>query len=490
MGQFSMEKPLPPGSVLRRNQQRAPPPFGSAPQARGTLAEDPTVAYRGRFSPAGAGNTQRRPRSPRTAQVQPRRRGEHVSGSYPTGNYVGSAPQARGTPTPLRPSGPFHRFSPAGAGNTARAWDAVAVSAVQPRRRGEHEEISAIGGAKDGSAPQARGTRDFAFGDGYYHRFSPAGAGNTPAPRSGRRSSPVQPRRRGGTLIFPRRQPHNARFSPAGAGNTPKFSPGMPSAAVQPRRRGEHTVGERQAWSEIGSAPQARGTRIGEASIGLLDRFSPAGAGNTRPDRPRAPSFPVQPRRRGEHRPVMDQQDINRGSAPQARGTRTDPRRPREIVRFSPAGAGNTTSDPIAGSAAAVQPRRRGEHPAIGANRPASNGSAPQARGTLDRRAVEHRIERFSPAGAGNTLAVAEACTTYSVQPRRRGEHARASAGTVGTVGSAPQARGTRSAHGDPAHFPRFSPAGAGNTSRASPMRAIRTVQPRRRGEHVKGRRS
>ena len=72
--------------------------------------------------------------------------------------HDGSSPQARGTPPLCGAPGSGARFIPAGAGNTCRVSVVYIPDAVHPRRRGEHD-LDPYG--RDffiGSSPQARGT--------------------------------------------------------------------------------------------------------------------------------------------------------------------------------------------------------------------------------------------------------------------------------------------------------------------------------------------
>ena len=71
-----------------------------------------------RFIPAGAGNTQAEYWTPRGETVHPRWRGEHALLRRSTGRTLGSSPLARGTHFDLLIREPYHRFIPAGAGNT------------------------------------------------------------------------------------------------------------------------------------------------------------------------------------------------------------------------------------------------------------------------------------------------------------------------------------------------------------------------------------
>ena len=234
------------------------------------------------------------------------------------------------------------------------------------------------------------------------------------------------------------------RVSRPGPGNTPYSLHRVTLAEVQPRGRGEHCVQPGAQRIRGGSAPRARGTQEIEALKPNPTRFSPAGAGNTigvwSPDALQ----PVQPRGRGEHTlgtPIVNSQH---GSAPRARGTLPACRCGCEPERFSPAGAGNTTSSLRSTKSCSVQPRGRGEHEVMDQESGLPHGSAPRARGTLCNASPRHQRQRFSPAGAGNTPAAHRLDTLRPVQPRGRGEH-----------------HSLDIPEGD---VNRFSPAGAGNT--------------------------
>ncbi len=74
-----------------------------------------------------------------------------------------------------------------------------------------------------------------------------------------------------------------------------------------------------------------------------------------------------------------------------------------QLNRFIPAGAGNTSLVLSDGYCRPVYPRWRGEH-LLGSFRCAPvDGLSPLARGTLTHRLLRALIRRFIPAGAGNT---------------------------------------------------------------------------------------
>ena len=216
--------------------------------------------------------------------------------------------------------------------------------------------------------------------------------------------------------------------------------------------------------NDIGSSPQARGTRNTGSDPCTIFRFIPAGAGNTEGTVAAIELMAVHPRRRGEHRGRRIPPRPLSGSSPQARGTPwiTTPIRPG--WRFIPAGAGNTRIWPPRLQSVAVHPRRRGEHQRQDRHRSTAAGSSPQARGTPSYNAGRAARDRFIPAGAGNTTVRGLGGRPASVHPRRRGEHSTASPAVYQDSGSSPQARGTLMPLTTKAASERFIPAGAGNT--------------------------
>ena len=135
-------------------------------------------------------------------------------------------------------------------------------------------------------------------------------------------------------------------------------------------------------------------------------RFIPAGAGNTRPCNRNGDFNSVYPRWRGEHCWMSLSNTERSGLSPLARGTLCYPLKTADSRRFIPAGAGNTVLTAVAVRPIAVYPRWRGEHIPQQITVPETRGLSPLARGTLHANAEAGRVNRFIPAGAGNTLSI------------------------------------------------------------------------------------
>ena len=180
-----------------------------------------------------------------------------------------------------------------------------------------------------------------------------------------------------------------------------------------------------RSWLHLpdGSSPLARGTLVVGGRRTGRQRFIPAGAGNTGDRDTERPPSSVHPRWRGEHPEPHEQIAGRAGSSPLARGTHKFGQREVFSQRFIPAGAGNTPARFFPSPALSVHPRWRGEHLRAKKARANNNGSSPLARGTRPRSARPARNQRFIPAGAGNTDAVAVCRHPFTVHPRWRGEH-------------------------------------------------------------------
>ena len=194
----------------------------------------------------------------------------------------------------------------------------------------------------------------------------------------------------------------------------------------------------------------------------------------------------VYPRWRGELFCALAFCWLSRGLSPLARGTLCRCQHCWRVIRFIPAGAGNTVPRIISLSSSTVYPRWRGEHsaslmPIIGLG-----GLSPLARGTRRQRIVRLPLHRFIPAGAGNTSTLSITTDREPVYPRWRGEHYFCNAQRYSRIGLSPLARGTLAKQTSGYAWCRFIPAGAGNTWRPSSFKASMPVYPRWRGEHSK----
>ncbi|SUF97023.1 Domain of uncharacterised function (DUF2825) [Salmonella enterica] len=198
---------------------------------------------------------------------------------------------------------------------------------------------------------------------------------------------------------------HNQNgLSPLARG-TRKSRPGFTDdVTVYPRWRGEHPFVHTPIMVALGLSPLARGTPRFSISRISARRFIPAGAGNTSLKTKELRSTPVYPRWRGEHGTFRGQRKCITGLSPLARGTQTGARTCTEDMRFIPAGAGNTLSQPMRQMRLTVYPRWRGEHSTRARIRRFVSGLSPLARGTLCGILQYRRGMRFIPAGAGNTL--------------------------------------------------------------------------------------
>ena len=191
--------------------------------------------------------------------VHPRWRGEQSLDTSATTPAAGSSPLARGTDRPQHADSVFHRFIPAGAGNSGAGSGHGRRHAVHPRWRGEQTSVASSPPLPTGSSPLARGT--------------------------------VQ--RNAGRL-------RNGRFIPAGAGNRSPGRDSAPGFSVHPRWRGEQQGLQGGSGGDGGSSPLARGTDLRHRVSVIRQRFIPAGAGNRAAGSGSWLAGTVHPRWRGE----------------------------------------------------------------------------------------------------------------------------------------------------------------------------------------------
>ena len=160
-----------------------------------------------------------------------------------------------------------------------------------------------------------------------------------------------------------------------------------------------------------------------------------------------------------------------------------DEKREVRLDRFSPARAGNSCDDARRRADPTVQPRACGELGSRWHGCARERGSAPRVRGTPRNRLQLRKSSRFSPARAGNSLMTGWEPFSGTVQPRACGELSAASKHKAATDGSAPRVRGTQKATSVAKTGTRFSPARAGNSLVRFARTLPRAVQPRACGE-------
>ena len=174
----------------------------------------------------------------------------------------------------------------------------------------------------------------------------------------------------------------------------------------------------------------------------------------------------VYPRWRGELFCALAFCWLSRGLSPLARGTLCRCQHCWRVIRFIPAGAGNTVPRIISLSSSTVYPRWRGEHVGRESFDCPYIGLSPLARGTHQRYRLQLTGSRFIPAGAGNTGKTNIGVRVVPVYPRWRGEHSIRRFCSSSDAGLSPLARGTQLRRSTQLNKPRFIPAGAGNTDK------------------------
>ena len=197
----------------------------------------------------------------------------------------------------------------------------------------------------------------------------------------------------------------------------------------------------------------------------MAQRFIPACAGNSNAGASSPPSSPVHPRVCGELWGVCRAHSESSGSSPRVRGTPRSIVRHGVVGRFIPACAGNSRNSPGSSGEVPVHPRVCGEltkRPKVSTSRP---GSSPRVRGTRCSSSRRRAVARFIPACAGNSPAHRRRPSPAPVHPRVCGEliRGRLSCGLMG--GSSPRVRGTRPLAHQPQRRHRFIPACAGNSA-------------------------
>ena len=176
--------------------------------------------------------------------------------------------------------------------------------------------------------------------------------------------------------------------------------------AVYPRWRGELEIVIVFIHSVIGLSPLAWGTRSPRDQRLHVNRFIPAGVGNSPDQFDIKKRSSVYPRWRGELTPYNAHDTSGTGLSPLAWGTQLRKSDVFIVTRFIPAGVGNSKR-PVNGELQpAVYPRWRGELACTSTLMRFGHGLSPLAWGTLSEERDLILRRRFIPAGVGNSLNI------------------------------------------------------------------------------------
>ena len=111
-------------------------------------------------------------------EVHPRIRGEYCGSENTISAVPGSPPHPRGILSRLVWRRSLPRFTPASAGNINRKTMYILVFRVHPRIRGEYLLVIVADNHTTGSPPHPRGIYSVMQGSAIQTRFTPASAGN------------------------------------------------------------------------------------------------------------------------------------------------------------------------------------------------------------------------------------------------------------------------------------------------------------------------
>ena len=120
--------------------------------------------------------------------------GDHPNASHAPKFVVGSPPHGRGPPRPRLAQQHQQRLTPAWAGTTATARPCAGWSWAHPRMGGDHYERAVWAQTGVGSPPHGRGPRSMRAGSCMGSGLTPAWAGTTCGPGTGRSWRRAHPR--------------------------------------------------------------------------------------------------------------------------------------------------------------------------------------------------------------------------------------------------------------------------------------------------------
>ncbi len=233
-----------------------------------------------------------------------------------------------------------------------------------------------------------------------------------------------------------------------------------------PRVCGEHRWSTMCRAMVVGSPPRVRGTRLPAVRCRVRRRITPACAGNTHLALVMQSVSGDHPRVCGEHQQRADDPAGGGGSPPRVRGTPFSGWHFVRHPRITPACAGNTPATSLASDLDLDHPRVCGEHTVEPVDVLAAGGSPPRVRGTLVPGVGDVDVVRITPACAGNTAVAIQESRRCQDHPRVCGEHFAIEVGVGWCAGSPPRVRGTLLDCFAGSGSTRITPACAGNTAK------------------------
>ena len=214
--------------------------LGSPPRVRGTLVPEALDLVVLGLTPAGAGNTTS-PSPPRASpRAHPRGCGEHWASASGIVYAMGSPPRVRGTPLPGAHAPGDVGLTPAGAGNTWRRPPRSPSPRAHPRGCGEHRCDDGGDALEIGLTPAGAGNTTSWTSRSLSRRAHPRGCGEHVEAAVALFEYRGSPPRVRGTLQEIRPRLGLQGLTPAGAGNTPMTASTAPPGRAHPRGCGEH----------------------------------------------------------------------------------------------------------------------------------------------------------------------------------------------------------------------------------------------------------
>ena len=275
------------------------------------------------------------------------------------------------------------------------------------------------------------------------------------------------------------------RIIPAWAGNAQDRVNGPGRNPDHPRVGGERGYLPIGVGVAYGSSPRGRGTLRAATDFAGLGRIIPAWAGNAVDGGETHVLSTDHPRVGGERARSRQWTWTQSGSSPRGRGTRVLAHRRGRRVRIIPAWAGNASLAAGRLSGPPDHPRVGGERTVRGVSWTVPPGSSPRGRGTLFTGTRHYPTRRIIPAWAGNARSRCGGIRRQPDHPRVGGERLNGQTIRARIDGSSPRGRGTLRPHAGDAADNGIIPAWAGNAASPRIMRAHRPDHPRVGGERA-----